>query len=383
MRLSSAVCSRSILPFAVANAAVAALAAPAMAQFAPGLHLYEPPSGKTWSTLVLADDGRTASGELYQSATSTSRGFTLQGDGVTHEFAEVSRVYDVSDNGAYTVGYSTRRAADGTSITLVSNTQPTASAIGAKISGDGQTVAGTSEFVLNGTINAASAWRWTATGGAVPLGPYQPNAAVTYVTDISRNGSTIVGWGSPFFGGGVYAWSWRAASGYSLLPDLPGAMFQSVEANAVNSDGSVIVGRGSTASGRSHAILWRNGSPTALPAITGSRSSVATGLSNDGSVLTGLLGSSLTGLPETAAIWTQSTNWVPALDYLRAQGLDVPSYYRSLSIQISGDGTTFSSLLFDARTSSRVLMVAVVPGPASLAPLGIIWFVRRRTRGRR
>ncbi len=370
--------------FGVSSAVViGGLAAPAMAQgFAPGAHFYQAPAGEIWNRATLADDGRTVAGETLRTSPSTIRGFTLQGDGVTHEFAEVSRVYDVSDNGAYTVGYSTRRAADGTTIPLVPYTQPAASAVGAKISGDGQTVAGTAEVVLGGTISAASTWRWTATGGAVAMAPYRPNAAVTYVTDISGDGSTIVGWGSPFFGGGASAWSWTQASGYSILPDLPDALFQSAYANGASHDGSVVVGYGNNAQGRSRAIIWRNGVPTAMPPTSEYRFSQATGVNGDGSLVVGTEYGSLTGSPDTAAIWTQSTNWVPALDYLRGQGLDIPSYYRSTNIQVSSDGMTFASIVADTRNSTTTLMIAVVPPPVSLTPLGMFWLTRRRARAR-
>lgn len=361
---------------------LAATAAPATAQFAPGLHLYAAPAGTRWNRVpAIGDDGRTVAGEVYRASTASREGFALQGDGVIQLLAGTPRVYDVSDNGAYTVGYSTRRAADGTTIALVSNTQPANSSIGAHISGDGQTVAGTAEFTSGQTITSSSAWRWTATGGTTALGPYRPNSLITNALNISRDGSTIVGTGSDaVFGTRTEAWMWREGQGYTVLPDAPGARWIEAEARGVNSDGSIIVGKGNDAQGRIQALVWNGGVPTAIPATGSYESVTAHGLSSNGALLVGVLADSTESLPTTAAIWTQSTNWVPALDYLRAQGLTIPSYYSTLSIQVSADGTTFTSFLEDSRSSTAVLMVAVVPGPMSLAPLGILSLARRRAR---
>lgn len=363
----------------------AGLAAPALAQFAPGLHVYQPPTGQFWNRLSsLADDGRSVAGEIYTSGAVPLQGFTLQGDGVTNMFPEPSMVYDVSDNAQFTSGYSTRRAADGTTLTLVTNTRPPNASGGSHISGDGQTVVGVAEFDFTGDgITAASAWRWNSSTGLTQMGPYRSGASLTYPLNISRDGSTIVGWGSSaVFSGIAEAWTWREGQGYTFLPDLPDARYNYANANATSSDGTIVVGFGNNSTGRSRAMVWTNGVPVALPPIEGYRTSLATGLSDNGTVVVGYLSGSLSGLPDTAAVWTADTNWLPALDYLRMQGLDIPSYYRSFDIQISSDGTTFASLLLDTRTSQNLLMVAVIPSPGTLASL-TFFLLTRRARARR
>jgi hypothetical protein len=363
----------------------AGLAAPALAQFAPGVHLYPSAPNDVWSTIALADDGRTVAGELYNPNTAIVRGFTMQGNGVTNMFPEPSLVYDVSDNAQFTSGYSTRRAADGTTLTLVTNTRPSNASGGSHISGDGQTVVGVAEFDFTGDgITAASAWRWNASTGLTQIGPYRSGASLTYPQNISRDGSTIVGWGSSaVFSGIAEAWTWREGQGYSYLSDLPDARYDYANANATNSDGTIVVGFGNNSAGRSRAMVWTNGVPVALPAIEGYRTSLATGLSDDGTIVVGYLSGSLSDLPDTSAVWTADTDWLPALDYLRMQGIDIPSYYRSFDIQISGDGQTFASILRDTRTSERVLMVAAIPSPGVMPLLGMALIFSRRARARR
>lgn len=383
MCASRAAFSRSILATAISLSA--ALAAPAMAQFAPGVHLFAPPEGTGWSRgPALSDDGTTLAGEIYDFTTQTTQGYTLQADGVIRPLVGTPLIYDVSDNGAYTVGYSTRRAADGTTLTLINNTQPANSTIGAKISGDGQIVAGTAEETFGGqSIFASSPWRWSATSGLTQLGPYRPNSFITNALDISRDGSTIVGTGSDaVFGNRTEAWMWREGQGYTVLPDAPGARWVEAEARGANTDGTIIVGKGNDAIGNIHALVWHNGVPTALPATGSFRNVTANGLSDDGSLIVGTLADSSVGLPETAAIWTPGGDWVPALDYLRGQGLEIPHYFRASHIEVSGDGTTFATTVLDTRTFESVHMVAVVPSPASLTPLGIFWLTRRRARAR-
>jgi hypothetical protein len=100
------------------------------------------------------------------------------------------------------------------------------------------------------------------------------------------------------------------------LGDLPGGPFDSI-AIATNSDGSVIVGRGRSAT-NDRAVRWVNGTITQLPQVAGyDGGSTATGISPDGSVVFGyntnnfiyaytgvigfrLEGESLIGLPDIA-----------------------------------------------------------------------------------
>lgn len=80
------------------------------------------------------------------------------------------------------------------------------------------------------------------------------------------------------------------------------------KALAVNTNGSIIVGDGNIAAGRSRALRWDNGTPTGLPAPSDYCDSTANGLSDDSSIIVRYLAGSLVGLPETNAIWIAQNN---------------------------------------------------------------------------
>ncbi len=372
MCASRAVFSRSIL--AISAMLSMALSAPALAQgYSPGFHLYQYDQ-LGGGIAGISDDGTTAFGN----------GFTIQPSGV-QQFGNRAPVYDASDNGAYTVGFNTRRAADGTTQTLVPGTLRIDSfQRGSRISANGQIVVGTSDIILNNQVIGASAWRWSETAGATQLPMYRPNSLVNAALNISRDGSTIVGTGRDSFGGSrAEAWLWREGEGYTILPDVPGSAFIYSEARAVNSDGSIVVGVGNDSQGRSHALAWRNGSVEVMPAPEGYRDSVASGISDNGLMVCGNLSGSLSGLPETGAVWTQDTGWVPIFDYLRLNGINVPSSLRPpIGIQMSADGSTFTGYGRDA-ANTQVTFVVKVPAPSGLACLLILGAINRRARARR
>jgi uncharacterized membrane protein len=369
---------------AAAAALLAAFAAPAFAQgFAPGFYAYQPDNFR-WGITGISDDGTTVTGFTRSTTSNAINGFTIQSSGVQH-FPEVSRAYDASDNGAYTVGYATRRAANGVTQTLIGNTQPENTYGGGYISGDAQTVVGITEFEFGGSVLAVSPWRWTATGGVTNLDSYRPNALITRATNISRDGSTIVGTGSDFvFGDVTEAWTWRDGQGYTILPDVQGALFSYSQARATNADGTLVVGFGTSGQGRQHAVVWVGTDPTALPAPLGYRDSDAVAIADDGSIVAGTLSGSLAGLPETGAVWTSTTGWVPLIDYIRSQGIDVPSYYRSVGqLAMSADGRTFAGITVDSRSGVAVSFVASVPTPSATMLMLVFGAMTCRARARR
>lgn len=385
MCASRAAFSRSILAIAVSTSALAAVTAPTLAQgFAPGFYSYGVSSQSGFgSQFALSDDGTTFTG-FIQTLGGPDRGFTINASGF-NIFPVPSRSYDASDNGAYTVGFTTRRAADGTTQTLVPGILLGNSYdVGPHISGNGQIVAGTSDWLLNGQIIGATAWRWSATAGATQLPMYRPSSLVNAAHNISRDGSTIVGTGSDsFLGDRTEAWVWREGEGYTILPDVPGARYLEAEARNVNADGSIVVGTGNNSQGRSHALVWQNGVPMALPAPAGYRDSVGTGLSDDGTIFAGVIAGSLSGLPQTGAVWTQDTGWVPIYEYLRSNGIDVPtSLNLPQSIQMSADGLTFAGVAMDS-TGASVAFVAQIPTPGGLIFLLMLGAASRRARARR
>jgi uncharacterized membrane protein len=373
-----------VVPFL---AALGSLAAPAMAQgFAPGAYFYPSPAGYSWTYApAIASDGSAAGGYVRSTSNFQQYGAIATPSGLT-VFPEPSRVYDIADNAAYTVGYVTRRAPDGSVDQLASVTQPQNSFGGANISGNGQIVAGTIESATNGNvIFAAHPYIWTPTSGTVHLGRFNPTAELTHATNLSHDGSTIVGWAQDHPFADVFAWRWTQANGYQVLPDAPGAPFQYAQAWGANADASIIVGQGMSPSSRAQALVWRDGVPSVLPPVEGYRDTIARGVTDDGSMIIGTLAGSLVGLRDTAAIWTAETNWVPLLDFIRSKGFDIPDYYAAPFdvMRISADGRTISGLVSDTRNNTRELLVVSIPSPSGLALLVLSSAFTRRARARR
>jgi probable HAF family extracellular repeat protein len=159
------------------------------------------------------------------------------------------------------------------------------SSIANGISGDGSVVVGTSGGY------GGQAFRWTASGGMVGLGT-PPGDFYSYARAVNGDGSVVVG-GSDYAaddGSEIYriqAARWTAAGGMQGLGYLPGGGASSV-ALGVSGDGSVTVGSSDSASG-DQAFRWTAaGGMQGLGDLPGGGfSSGATGVSADGSVIVG------------------------------------------------------------------------------------------------
>jgi probable HAF family extracellular repeat protein len=165
--------------------------------------------------------------------------------------------------------------------------------------------------------------RWTSAGGIRSLGG---NDGDSIAFDVTADGSMIVGWTGQAYPD-VQAFRWTSSGGMQGLGDLAGGAFQSV-ARAVNSDGSVIVGDGRSASGK-EAFRWTSaGGMQGLGDLPGGIfDSDATAVSADGSVV---VGASDSGLGWEAFRWT-SAGGMQGLGHLP----DGPGSYAQ---GVSGDG---------------------------------------------
>src|SRR5690606_27621919 len=196
---------------------------------------------------------------------------------------------------------------------------------------------------------------------------------------ISRDGTTIVGASQSFGSGGpTEAFSWTESGGFTALPRLPGASSTAwSQANAVNVDGSVIVGQADNAQGLTRAVRWTALGIEDLGTLPGSPSSIAYALSDDGMVVGGTAPIAIA--QNAAMVWTPSTGMVALSDYLASFGITVPSEWRLTEVYaISGDGLTFAGR---ARSLSGETQgfVATVPAPAGLVVLApLLVFGRRR-----
>ena len=113
------------------------------------------------------------------------------------------------------------------------------------VSADGSVVVGS--YGATSAPGQGRAYRWTAADGAVRLvpetDPFQPESA----TDVSADGSVIVGYGRS--SAGVEAYRWTAAGGVERLGRLPGRTTS--WGQGVSADGATVVGY----SGET-AFLW-------------------------------------------------------------------------------------------------------------------------------
>jgi probable HAF family extracellular repeat protein len=172
------------------------------------------------------------------------------------------------------------------------------------------------------------AFRWTEADGMVGLGLLpggdQVLSPFSAAFGVSSDGSVVVGRSSS--ADGHQAFRWTEADGMAGLGDLPGGDFSS-GAEAVSPDGSIVVGFGTSASG-TEAVRWTEADGmVSLGALPGDGTgNVAMNISADGSVIVGQSGS-----PAEAFRWTEANGIV---------GLGVlPDNSESWAMDVSADGS--------------------------------------------
>lgn len=196
--------------------------------------------------------------------------------------------------------------------------------IGNALSISGAVVVGTAQ-----SAQGAEAFQWTQGGGITGLG-FLPGGAFarSLAKGVSGDGSIVVGRSTSALGDNE-AYRWTSAGGMVGLGDLPGGLSAS-QARAISTDGTVIVGSSQSLFG-SEAFRWTQAQGMVglgdLPG--GVIASVAHAVSADGSVMAGFGNSDL---GQEAAIWMNNT----------IIGLgDLPGgIFDSLAFAISSDGST-------------------------------------------
>jgi len=260
----------------------------------------------------------------------------------------------------------------------------------ATISDDGTRIAG-NVLDTDGTIKAAiyENGNWTPlppVPGAVPCADLGI-PVYTSVQDISGDGNTVVG--LSYGAAGCYSattrgFKWTEAGGTVALPKLD-TFDQPGRANALNFNGSVIVGWDQASSGVRRAVQWRNGTtsfiksgtqnvgealnvsrdgqyvvgvaggattgetwrytpPTGverLGLLPGQTGGAANGISDDHEVITGYSSSFQTG-GITPAIWTSSLRFSDLNQLFASQGINTSGAFPLASTAVSGDGRTIA-----------------------------------------
>ncbi len=155
------------------------------------------------------------------------------------------------------------------------------------VNADGSVVVGISK-----SANGNEAFRWTQADGMVGLGALAGISFYSAANAVNADGSVVVGMSTS--ANGIEAFRWTQTGGMVGLGDLAGDLFYS-EARAISANGSVVVGFGTTVNGR-EAFRWiQNRGMKSLTewladdgyTLTGWTSTIATGVSADGSVVVG------------------------------------------------------------------------------------------------
>jgi probable HAF family extracellular repeat protein len=260
------------------------------------------------------------------------------------------------------------------------------------ISRDSKTAIG---YIDNGFFTPYHAFRWTESTGLVDLGTLDPPNNVTkssYAHDVSSDGSVIVGFSSTP-GLWEHAFRWTAATGmvdlgsgaapgldgssraygtsadgnvvvgWSSFPTTTAAFrwteiggFQqlgpnAVAATAVNAEGTVVIGTRTTGINAGGAFRWtETGGLQDLGALPGHTRAIATGISDDGSIVVGVSSSdyiALTGVGGTltynesasrAFYWTAATGMQDLTQLLDDAGVDMTGVTIAAATGISPSG---------------------------------------------
>lgn len=234
-----------------------------------------------------------------------------------------SNAFGASSDGSVIVGQAT--AADGASEPMrwtedrgmmsLGRLFPNGGGRASAVSADGSVVVGSSGLF---------AFRWTESDGMVSLGDLPRGAAESDGLDVSADGSVVVGWGTTL--SGRKAARWASSSGWSALPDLAGNLGYNSMAHAVSADGSVIVGESYAHS--YVATIWDSQGVRSIQDVlqddldldlSGWTLWRATGISDDGSTIVGT-GRNPTGVSEAwiAVIPEPATAFMLAMGSLLA-----------------------------------------------------------------
>jgi probable HAF family extracellular repeat protein len=227
---------------------------------------------------------------------------------------------------------------------------------------DGSIVVGT---LSNGSGSEPQAFRWTQATGMQGLG------AGTSALAVSGDGTKVVGFTGPF---GNRPFTWTTGAGLQFLPTLDGSI--SGYATGINHDGSIIVGRSGV---ELRGTLWMNGVPTDLTNGSMTMNLSASQVSDDGSVVAGLLNLGSGG--SFAGVWTQGMGMMKLSDYLALHGVSIPAGFTlATCTAMSADGRTFAGYTTGIGPGSIQGFVATIPAPGTAALLGIAGLVTMRRR---
>jgi len=243
-------------------------------------------------------------------------------------------------------------------------------------SADGSVIVGIAAY--GAQRGQREAFRWTKSTGMQGIGFLDVSHGESIAKGVSSDGSVIVGTSIYNSNGGVEAFRWTPKRGIQGLGFLGGS--QSA-ANAVSSDGRVVVGASTNANGQKEAFRW-TGSNAMQPlgSIKGYPLSDAFGVSRNGDVVVGesMGGSHHYGI---AFRWTKSTGMQSIRKWAGSTAISVPSDWKLVrAVGVSSDGTVMSG---DGVSPSGAIMPWIIRvnaiGTGMLVPSNYDPTLRERT----
>jgi probable HAF family extracellular repeat protein len=245
------------------------------------------------------------------------------------------------------------------------------------VSSDGTFVSGT----VNPSVGNGAAVRWQVNYTTGTITTTQLTSAVGFnaATGVSGNGGVVVGVANDL------AFRWDSGLGLSILGDLPGGSIES-GSQAVSRDGSTIVGYGTTATGRK-AFRWTQSSGMSnLGTLPGSTFSIANAVSANGGVVVGK--STNSGGDYVAFIWDSAHGMRDMKTVLTNEyglGQQLQNWSLTEAYAVNDNGTTIAGWGVNPSGQTRGWVVNLTPVPEPLATVPCVFaalIIARRMRKR-
>jgi uncharacterized membrane protein len=204
------------------------------------------------------------------------------------------------------------------------------------ISGDGSTVVGLSYGTQGCGLSTIRGFKWTAAGGTVALPKFDAPSRASRANAVNYDGSVIVGWDDANSGQRRGA-QWR--NGVSSL--IKKGTLSVGEAMGVSGDGQHIVGSINSATNYD-AWLWSQPSGIQdLGALAGQGGGYTSAINDDASVVVGQSWNFGTGIL-TPTIWTSGMGATDFNQFLSAQGVNTSGIAIATGMAMSADGRTIT-----------------------------------------
>ncbi|WP_292057112.1 hypothetical protein [Martelella sp.] len=201
------------------------------------------------------------------------------------------------------------------------------------ISADGSVIVGKAAGAIFGL---AGAYRWNEAGGFQSLGTL-PDGVSSNATAVSGDGNVVVGFDG-FLSGESFRWT--EAGGMQSLGFLPGGeTIKTDQPTATNYDGSVVVGIAMTGDYKRNAFSWTEQTGMqALPTLD-DKLTEANDISWDGSIIVG---------KSRKGYYDQAVRWVDG-EIQSLGGLDGDEISLSSALGVSGNGAVAVGTLYSSR----------------------------------